>query len=424
MSFLFRFARKMKEANPAFYDLLLSSLKKYFGKYLGVYPRPLAKELKAVKDVLYSPGWNMAYGRGLVHEKLESEFAEYLGVRNAISVNTGGMALQMSMRALGLKLGDEVLLQVDTCSATAMAIMNAGCTPIFSDISDRTFMLDKVSLRNEIGPRSKAVIATHMWGNSEDMDMITSLAAENEMFVIEDACLSLGTKKNGKMAGARGNVGVFSFGCLKPIQGGEGGMIVTDDDSLARELRSLRHWGDRTIDFGTRDVTQLAWNGRLSEIVAAVVREQLRGYPRYLEELREQVLDFSEFIKKFDGIEMNLGSGQKVSDSAFTQIVLRIDEKLLKMSKADFREKLAAKGIGSWHANFESINTLSLFRTETWKEWILSGDFERIRRNYLQEYVVSNQVYVSSGLGIAKTSFGSASRIKHLKRQLESLLVN
>jgi dTDP-4-amino-4,6-dideoxygalactose transaminase len=412
--------RRLGARFPAFTRMARHLGQRYFARQLGRYPRPLGNEIGAVAQVLHSAQWNMASGK--THEKLEAEFAAYIGVPYAIAVNTGGAALQMSMRALGLKPGHEVLLQVDTCSATAFAIMNAGCTPIFSDISPDTFMLPPNQTDALIGPGTRGLIATHMWGNPEDMAVMTRLGAQHDLAVIEDACLALGARANGRMAGASGKVGVFSFGCVKPIQGGEGGMIVTHDEALARELRSLRHWGDRTLDYGVRDTTQLAWNGRLSEIVAAVVREQLKGYPAYLRDLRDALADFARFLQGVDGLELVLGTAASVQDCAFTQVVLRLDERKLGIGKAQLREALAAQGIGTWHANFEAITSMTFFRDGAWRDWILAGDIARAATNYSGAFPIHLQVYDGGGLGIAKMHFASSWRLKELKTKLAYVL--
>jgi dTDP-4-amino-4,6-dideoxygalactose transaminase len=413
--------RGLRARFPGLYGFARDMGTRFFPRRLGIYPRPLGNEMRAVSAVLHGPKWNMAYGKGLTHERLEAAFAGYIGVSHAIAVNTGGMALQLSMRALSLKPGDEVLLQVDTCSATAFAVMNAGCTPIFSDISSQTFMLPP-NIGDLAGENSKAVIATHMWGNPEDMAMVTRVAAARDLAVIEDACLSLGARSNGRMAGAAGRVGVFSFGCLKPIQGGEGGMIVTQDEALARELRSLRHWGDRTIDYGVRDATQLSWNGRMSEIVAAVVHEQLKGYPAYLAQLRDAVADFAQFLEGIEGLAIVLGSAGAVQECAFTQVVLRFDERKLGLTKQQFRDALGARSIVTWHANFESINALSFFRNGTWRDWIVAGDIARAAASYHGEFPVCRGIYENSGVGISKAHFQTPSQIKTLKRQIAACL--
>ena len=413
--------RGLRARFPGLYGFARDIGTRFFARRLGVYPRPLGHELRAVSRVLHSAKWNMAYGKGLAHERLEADFADYTGAAHAVAVNTGGMALQMSFRALGLTPGHEVLLQADTCSATAFAVMNAGCTPIFADIAPDTFMLSPPSIENICGSATKAVIASHMWGNPEDMDMVTRIAAQKGLAVVEDACLSLGATFKGQRVGTAGRVGIFSFGCIKPIQGGEGGMIVTGDEALARELRSLRHWGDRAIDYGVRDTTQLAWNGRMSEIVAAVVTEQLRGYPAYLNSLRKGAAELACFLEGVDGMELVLGSATKVEDCAFTQMVLRLDERRLGCSKQALRQALDAQGVPTWHANFEPIPGLSFFRDGTWRDWILAGDIERAAANYHGVFPGCTAAYERTGLGLPKSHLASA-MIGGLKKKIAAAL--
>jgi dTDP-4-amino-4,6-dideoxygalactose transaminase len=224
------------------------------------------------------------------------------------------------------------------------------------------------------------------------------------------------------MAGATGTVGVFSFGCMKPIQGGEGGMIVTHDAALAKELRSLRHWGDRAIDFGVRDTTQLAWNGRMSEIVAAVVREQLRAYPAYLRNLRSAVADFARFLEGVEGIDLVLGNTARLEECAFTQVVVRYDEKQTRLGKQQFRDALADRGIPTWHANFEAINSLAFFRNGSWRDWILAGDVSRAAANYTGDFPVCRAVYAADGLGFSRENFLSPSRLRALKAAIAERL--
>ena len=412
---------RLRKRFPTLYARIVSVGKRLFRERLGVYPRPLAAEVEAVTAVLKGSQWNMTAGSGLAHHRLEEAFAAYLGVPCAVAVNTGGMALQMAMRALGLKHGDEVIHQVDTCSATALAVMAAGCTPIFADIHERTLMLDANRIEELIGARTKALLATHMWGNPEDMPTLLDLAARRGLTVIEDTCLSLGTTLGGRMAGSYGHVGVFSFGCIKPIQGGEGGMIVTRDESLARELRSMRHWGDRTIEYGVRDTVRPAWNGRMSEIVAAVVAEQLKGYPAHLRGLRAAVAEFQLFLSKIDGIELVLGNAKSVEECAFTQIVLRIDERVLGQDKTTFKDGLYSRGVPTWHANFELINSLALFREPTWEDWLPRADPTRTRANYSGPFPVAQTVMLSTGLGLGKMNFMSRQNLRHLMKQIEEL---
>jgi dTDP-4-amino-4,6-dideoxygalactose transaminase len=418
---LIPYVLRLRTRFPRLYARIVAFARRYLGGRLGIYPRPMANEIAAVTSVLHGSLWNMAYGRGLAHEQLEAAFAEYVGVGHAIAVNTGGVALQMSMRALGLKHGDEVIHQVDTCSATALATMAAGCTPMFADVSATTSMLDLPSLESAIGERTRALIPTHMWGNPEDMAGVLRIAEKHGLHVIEDTCLSLGASIGGRMAGSLGRVGVFSFGCIKPIQGGEGGMIVTGDEALARELRAMRHWGDRTIEYGVRDTLVPAWNGRMSEIVAAVVAEQLKGYPAHLARLRAAVTEFQAFLTRVDGLSLVFGNATTPAECAFTQVVLRIDESALGWSKPAFKDALAARGVPVWHANFEPINSLTLFRESAWEDWLPKADPVRTRANYHAAYPTAQRLFDSGGLGIGKMNFLSRQNLRYLMAQIEAL---
>jgi dTDP-4-amino-4,6-dideoxygalactose transaminase len=261
-----------------------------------------------------------------------------------------------------------------------------------------------------------------MWGNPENMRELRQLAHEKNLNLVEDACLALGAVADGRPAGSWGDVGVFSFGNMKPIQTGEGGMIVTNDEALARELRALRHWGDRTIEFGVRDVTEVAWNGRMSEIVAAVAREQLKGYPKHLGQLRESVSEFQATLPEYAGLSLTLGTAESISCSALTQVVLRIDEALLGVTKKDLMAGLTENGIPNWHANFELISSLSVFRSDHWLEWILRGDVERARQNNSGPFPVAQRVYDETGIGLRNTNFLSSGNRKYLQSVLHSLL--
>jgi dTDP-4-amino-4,6-dideoxygalactose transaminase len=407
---------------PRAYQFFVNIGKRYFAKRLGIFPRPLANEIGAVTAVLKSGQWNMAYGAGLEHERLESDFAEFLGGGHAIAVNTGGMAIQMALRGLGLRPGDEIIHQIDTCSATAMAVMNAGCTPIFADIADETLMLNFQGVRDAIGPGTKALIATHMWGNPENIDAALNLKKDKGLILLEDGCLALGANYKHRPVGSYGDASVFSFGCLKPIQGGEGGMIFTHNEALARELRAMRHWGDRTIEFGVRDALQLSWNGRMSEIIAAVIRQQLKGYPAHLMHLREAVMEFDAYLKNIEGWTLVYGACDDPRNSAFTQVVLRIDESRTGLTKLAIMEQLYRGGIQVRHANFELINSLSFIKNGNWREWLPRADMPRVASNYAAQYPQAQRVFDSDGIGLGCVNFLSKGNFKHLKQQIELLI--
>ena len=415
---------KAKEAN---HPRIIRPIKKVAKMVLNTsgpsHPTRLRGEVAAVTEVLKTPFWNMNSGANLIHEKLEEEFAAYIGSRYSVAVNTGGMAIQMALRAFGVKPGDEVLHQVDTCVADAFAVLAAGGTPIFVDINNDDFMLSTSSALKEITPHTKVIMPVHMWGNPEKMTWVTEVSRKHNLYSLEDACLALGAELDGRRVGSIADAGVFSFGCLKPIQAGEGGMIVTDNEALARELRTMRNWGDMTSEYGVRDQKTLSWNGRISELVAAVALEQLRGYPPYFAKLQELVAMFVDHLARIDGIEIAVLPTAHTKP-AYSQVVVKLDEGLIGMPKTELMKRLKERSIGCWHANFEPINKLAFFKDGSWRNWILRGDTCRVERNYNQTFVNSEQVYDRFGMGFTRDNFLSRERVKFLIKQLDLALLN
>ena len=342
------------------YKRYLKQIYRYFYKN---YPYTVGNELKLIKSVLKSGLWNMSNSDG-IHIVLEKEFAKYIGVKHAIVVNTGGVAIQMSIRALGLQKGDEIIHQVDTCVANAFAVMNAGAVPVFADISLDTFKLDINSLEKLITPNTKAIMPIHVWGNAENMNMVKEFANKYNLKIIEDCALAFGAEYNGQKVGSFGDVGIFSFGSTKPIQAGEGAIITTNNDQLAKKLRAMRMWGEMTQEYGIRDHEVLSWNGRTSEIVVAVMLGQFRGYEKRYKKLKENIEYFISGIKDSKYISIADTSDYNTR-ATYSQVVLKLDDKI---NKDYFMKELKKEHISAWHANFEPIPTISFFKKNIWKE--------------------------------------------------------
>lgn len=413
---------QMRDTNPDRYHQLVALGRRHFARWLGVYPRRKGGEIRAVRRVLKSSQWNMTYGVRLEHERLEAEFAEYVGLPHAVAVGTGGMGLQMAMRALGVRPGDEVLHQVDTCSASALSVMNAGATPVFADISAKTHMLDAASMQQWVSPRTRAVLATHSWGNPEDLATLTPIVQARGLRLIEDGCQALGARSGGRSVGHWGDAVIFSFGCLKPVQAGEGGIILTKDEALAKELRAMRHYGERSFDFDERDTTMPAWNGRMSEFVAAVARAQLKHYPAHLAMLRDNATTFAEAMQKLPGLRLVWGAGTGPQDSAITQVVAHL-EPGARIAKQALWDGLKERGVPVWHGNFELIPTLSLFRNENWRPWLPLADMARIPQNYLpQTHPQAVELYEHTGIGFSRMNFMTRRNTRNLIRAMQEVL--
>lgn len=416
-------AVRLRESHPDRYQQAIALARRHFSGLLGLYPRPRGGEMQALGRVLRSAQWNMTYGARLEHERLESAFEEFVGVPHAVAVGSGGMGLQMAIRALGVRPADEVLLQVDTCSASAMSIMNTGATPVFTDIDPRTAMMNLESAARWQGPRTRAVLATHSWGQPENMAGVVEWARSRGLKVVEDACQALGAHSGARMAGQWGDAAVFSFGCLKPVQAGEGGIIVTHDEGLARELRSMRHYGERSFDFGTRETLVPAWNGRMSEFVAAVARVQLRHYPAHLQRLRENAAHFAEAVRDLEGLQLMWGAGRGPQDCAITQVVARVDSAVAGGKQALWKG-LQERGIPCWHGNFELAPALGFFRDEAWRPWLPLADSARLAPNFqVAAHPESERFFNQTGIGFSRMNFMTRRNTRNLVRALQEILV-
>ena len=159
----------------------------------------------------------------------------------------------------------------------------------------------------------------------------------------------------------------------------------------------------------------------MSEIVAAVVAEQLKGYPSHLASLRDAVAEFQAAIARFEGIELVFGAGTGPQDCAFNQVVIRLDVGALKRSKAEFKDELYRRGVPVWHANFELIPSLTLFAGDAWQRWLPCADGERTGANYHAAFPVARQAFDATGLGLGKMNFLSPQNLHHLIGQLDAL---
>jgi perosamine synthetase len=206
-------------------------------------------------------------------EELENNVAKYLGVRHVIAASSGTATLHLALLASGIGTGDEVIVPAFSFIATANAIELVGATPIFVDIDLDTFNININLIEQAISSRTKAILPVHEFGLSCDISEICELAKRYNLSVIEDAACALGAKENGRFTGTTGDVGSFSFHPRKAITSGEGGILTTNDDEMARKLRILRNHGIENKD-GKTEFVAAGLNYRLTDFQAALVNSQ------------------------------------------------------------------------------------------------------------------------------------------------------
>ena len=230
-------------------------------------------ELQDALDAAYrrvmASGW---YLLGREVEAFESEFADYCGARHCIGVGNGLDALHLIMRAMDIGAGDEVLVPSNTYIATWLAVSYAGATPVPVEPDEATFNIDPERLEAAITPRTRAILAVHLYGQPADMDPINSMASRHGLRVIEDAAQAHGARYKGRRTGALGDAAGFSFYPGKNLGAvGDGGAVVTNDDALAARVRVLRNYGSRVKYYNEAK----GYNSRLDELQAAFLRVKL-----------------------------------------------------------------------------------------------------------------------------------------------------
>ncbi len=237
-------------------------------------------EIAAAIDSVLPSG---KYTLGPALEAFEKEFAAYCGARHCIGISNGTEALHLSLLAMGIGPGDEVITQANTYVATSFAINYTGAKPVFVDIEPRYTNMDISLVEAKITPRTRAIIPVHMYGHPVDMDPLMELARRHHLLVLEDASHAHGATYHGRRTGALGDAAAFSFYPSKVLGAyGDGGGIVTNDDDLAQRIRVLRYMGQEV----KHTHLVVGQQQRLDPVQAAVLRVKLRHLERWIEDRR------------------------------------------------------------------------------------------------------------------------------------------
>jgi dTDP-4-amino-4,6-dideoxygalactose transaminase len=209
-------------------------------------------------------------------QALEAAFKRHFGVKHAVSVNSATSALHCATSAMGIGPGDEVICTPYTMSASATAILMTGAVPVFADIEERTFGLDPRSVEANITPHTRGIMAVNIFGHGARLDELRAIANKHKLFLIEDNAQAPDALYRGRKTGTIGDAGVFSLNRHKTMQSGEGGILITNDDTVAMKAALLRNHGEVCVDgLGVTDIVNtVGLNYRMTEMEAAVARVQ------------------------------------------------------------------------------------------------------------------------------------------------------
>jgi len=333
-------------------------------------PRPGVGEAerRAVTEVMESGvlsqfigAWGADFAGGPRIQALERAWAERFGVRHALGLNSATSALNAAAAAAGVGAGDEVIVSPYTMSASAVCALVHGAIPVFADIDERTFCLDPESVRARITPRTKAIVAVDIFGCPADWEALMAIADEHGLVVIEDAAQAPGAELNGKPAGTFGHIGVYSLNYHKTIQCGEGGVAVTDDDTLAERIALARNHGEAVVgQMGSPHADVLGFNYRMGELEAAIAERQLAR----LEELTApRIANADRLTAGLEGLEgvtpPYVPAGAK---HVYYLHVVKLDEQALGVPRAAFAAALAAEGVPVTEGYVDPLYRQPLYR--------------------------------------------------------------
>jgi perosamine synthetase len=257
------------------------------------------RERELVMDVLRSD--TLACGEMV--PTFERRFAERVGTRFAVACSSGTAGLHVALDRLGIGPDDEVVTSSFSFIASANVIVHERATPVFVDIDERTLNVDPAAVEAAITPRTRAIVPIHIFGYPCDIEAISRIAGEHGIPVVEDACEALGCSVDGRAVGAHGNPAVFGFYPNKQLTTGEGGMVTTDAEDVAADLRSLVNQG--RSDNGDWLVHQrIGFNYRMDEMSAAIGIAQIEKLDAMLEARRRVAERYGEALAGIDGVEL------------------------------------------------------------------------------------------------------------------------
>lgn len=304
-------------------------------------------EVKALDNVIRSGKWWC--GAPGVHKgenvwAFQEEFAKFQESKYCIASFNGTVVIETALLALGVGMGDEVIVSDYTFVASASAVIATNAVPILCDIDPETLVMDVNKVEHLITKRTKAIVPVHLGGNPVEMDKLMKIAKKHDVKVVEDCAHAHGSRYKGRMVGNWGHAGTFSFQASKVLTSGEGGAIITNDDNLASLMYSIGDCGRNINEYFYKHV-RYGSNFRMSEYQAAILRTQMKKFPTQHKLRNENAKYLTKKLNEIDGIKaMKVTPG--ADELGWYVFPIVFDPKKFKgITKADFYNKLNDKGI-------------------------------------------------------------------------------
>lgn len=323
------------------------------------------KEIQSVIEVLKS----LRLSLGQKHLEFERIMADYAGVKYAVSVNSGTSGLHLIVRSLGIKEGDEVITTPFSFISSSNCILFEKAKPVFVDVDERTFNIDVSEIEAKITPKTKAILAADIFSQPADWDELEKIAEKHKLFLIEDSAEALGSEYNGRKCGSFGQAAVFAFYPNKQITTGEGGVILTNDQRIYEQCRSMANQGRRAENGKWLEHVILGYNYRLDEMSCALGIAQMQRIKEILEKRAGVANLYNQKLKGIEVLEIPyVKPGSKLSWFVY---VVKLSKEFAGQKRNKIIEEMAERGIQCSNY-FQVIHLQPFYKNEfNYKE----GDF-------------------------------------------------
>jgi dTDP-4-amino-4,6-dideoxygalactose transaminase len=345
-------------------ELALKGGKKAKHKAFPLWPQFDDRERKALKEVLQSRVWWRTPGTKTL--EFEREFARFHGARHGIAVTNGTAALEVTMSALGIGPGDEVIVPDYTFVATASAVLYASALPVMVDVSPETYCLDPLLAEAAVTPQTKAIIAVHMGGNPSDLDALGALATRKGISLIEDSAHAHGSEWNARRIGTFGAAGTFSFQSSKLMTAGEGGIIITNDDAFERLARSVHDCGRMPGEWFYSHYINGS-NYRLSEWQGAILSAQLTRLDAQTLRRHQNSRLLDNLLSKIPGITPQRLSARCTRNGQYAYIFHVDSKQFARVSLERLIQAIIAEGIPN-QASYPPVHLLDIFQNGEYRK--------------------------------------------------------
>jgi len=356
------------------------------------------EELKNVADCLKT---NWISSKGKYIQEFEKGFAKFCNAKYAIATTSGTTALHLALASLGISKGDEVILPTFTMAATVFSVLYTQAKPVLADIELDTFNINPAEIEKKITKRTKAILIVHLYGHPCEMGPIMDIAKNNKLFLIEDAAESHGAEHMGRKVGTFGDISAFSFYANKIITTGEGGMVVTNNKTLAKRAKILK---DMAFDPEKRFLhLETGFNYRMTNIQAAIGLAQLKKINDYINRRRHNAFLYNQLLENIAGIV--LPTERLRSKNVYWMYAILLNKKF-GFSRDELRKHLMQRG----------IETRDFFIPMHRQPFFKKLGISSIRESFpIADDISSRGLYLPSGTGL------KVNDIQYIAKQIKAL---